>query len=66
MKTSYFILTLLGALVIGAGIAALVLYSGSAQTQVVGTPAPCTISPLDQDGDCLPGDLDYYPYDETR
>lgn len=66
MRTSRFILTLLGALVLGSAIAALLLLNGNAQTQIVVPQQGCTVSDLDQDGDCVSGTLDYYPYDSNR
>lgn len=63
MKTSTYIATLLGALIVGGGIAALMLFSGSAQTQVIGPAEPCVITVTDQDGDCVDGSTDYYPYE---
>ncbi|MFO0704697.1 MAG: hypothetical protein U0517_01840 [Candidatus Andersenbacteria bacterium] len=66
MKPSTFIATLIGALIIGGGIAALLLVVGNAQTQIVIPEKTCTVSDLDQDGDCIAGDLDFYPYDPLR
>jgi hypothetical protein len=66
MKSSSFIATLLVALVLGGGIAALLLLDGSAQTQVVTPQNTCAISDLDQDGDCVSGSLDFYPYNDLR
>ncbi|MFH0830811.1 MAG: hypothetical protein V1895_02005 [Parcubacteria group bacterium] len=66
MKTSYFVTTLVVALVLGVGISALILFGGPAATQTVPLKVTCPTSAVDQDGDCLSAATDYFPYDELR
>lgn len=67
MKTSHFILVLIGALLLGAGIAAALLLSTSGAQTTVGTvTSDCTASVTDRDGDCVADSFDYYSSDVSR
>jgi hypothetical protein len=65
MKTSTFIWIILGALVLGLGVAALVYFGNGAQTQVVSV-GECGVQVGDRDGDCISDEFDYYPDDPSR
>jgi hypothetical protein len=63
MKTSSFVITLVVALVLGSGIAALIFADQRAATQVAQDPLSCLADNSDFDGDCVLNQNDYFPHD---
>ena len=63
MKTSSFIVSLVVALVLGSGIAALIFVDQRAATQVAQDTLTCAASNSDFDGDCILNQNDYFPHD---
>jgi hypothetical protein len=63
MKTSSFVLSLMIALVLGSGIAALIFADQRAATQVAQDALTCIADESDFDGDCVLNQNDYFPHD---
>ncbi len=66
MKTSTLVAYMLIGVAIAVAIALVVVLGLQARTQVTGGATACPITTDDNDGDCVPNSLDYYPDDQNR